>query len=123
MNDYTCEMPKASKRAWIQALRSGKYKQGTGKLYNELHDTYCCLGVLQKVLDGKVEPAPKARAIALPTNKWFKDHGIVNYVACGLVGDKGSLRLGYDLAHHLNDCLRMSFEQIADYVERFVKGI
>lgn len=31
---------------WLTALRSGKYKQGDGKLYNEVLDTHCCLGVL-----------------------------------------------------------------------------
>lgn len=30
---------------WIEALRSGKYKQGTGSL-KTIHDEFCCLGVL-----------------------------------------------------------------------------
>lgn len=33
---------------WVKALRSGKYKQGTGALQNE--SGYCCLGVACKVL-------------------------------------------------------------------------
>lgn len=32
------------KAKWVQALRSGKYKQGRGSLRE--HDAYCCLGVL-----------------------------------------------------------------------------
>lgn len=32
------------KQAWIEALRSGEYKQGTGCLRED--DRYCCLGVL-----------------------------------------------------------------------------
>lgn len=32
------------KAKWIAALRSGKYKQGTGQLKQE--DRFCCLGVL-----------------------------------------------------------------------------
>lgn len=31
------------KRKWIEALRSGKYKQGYRSLHKE--DTFCCLGV------------------------------------------------------------------------------
>lgn len=31
---------------WLDALRSGDYKQGQYQLYNDLNDTYCCLGVL-----------------------------------------------------------------------------
>lgn len=32
------------RKAWVAALRSGKYKQGTRKLKDG--ETYCCLGVL-----------------------------------------------------------------------------
>jgi len=32
------------KKAWIEALRSGEYKQTTGRLRRG--DSYCCLGVL-----------------------------------------------------------------------------
>ena len=34
--------------AWLEALRSGKYKQGRDKLCN-LQNQYCCLGVLCEV--------------------------------------------------------------------------
>ena len=34
--------------AWLEALRSGEYKQGIGKLCNSNLD-YCCLGVLCEV--------------------------------------------------------------------------
>lgn len=37
-------MNKEVKQKWISALRSGEYKQGTGRLKRE--DEYCCLGVL-----------------------------------------------------------------------------
>jgi hypothetical protein len=36
---------KSLRAAWLKALRSGKYKQGTGKLRNKL-DQYCCFGVV-----------------------------------------------------------------------------
>ena len=38
-------MDAATKAKWVAALRSGKYKQGTGQLRTE-DDCYCCLGVL-----------------------------------------------------------------------------
>lgn len=31
---------------WVEALRSGRYVQGDGKLWDEETDTYCCMGVL-----------------------------------------------------------------------------
>lgn len=42
---------------WVQALRSGQYKQGTDALHPSA-DTYCCLGVLcdlYRVEQGKGE--------------------------------------------------------------------
>ncbi len=42
-------MKQKYKQPWIDALRSGKYKQGQYRLYNEDQDTYCCLGVLCKI--------------------------------------------------------------------------
>lgn len=38
-------MNKEIKARWVEALRSGKYKQGKKCLRSE-SDTYCCLGVL-----------------------------------------------------------------------------
>lgn len=38
-------MNKAIKTRWVRALRSGKYKQGTGQL-RTADNKFCCLGVL-----------------------------------------------------------------------------
>lgn len=39
------------KKLWIKALRSGKYKQGYGKLRRKEDGTilHCCLGVLEEI--------------------------------------------------------------------------
>lgn len=42
------------KTKWINALRSGEYKQGKGALRNT-HDKFCCLGVLYDIAT-KTEP-------------------------------------------------------------------
>jgi hypothetical protein len=42
-------MNKTIKKKWVAALRSGKYKQGTGRLYQEKKNAFCCLGVLCRV--------------------------------------------------------------------------
>src|SRR6266851_3356391 len=44
-------MTKTLKNKWLEALKSGEYKQGTCFLYNSNFDTYCCLGVLAKVIN------------------------------------------------------------------------
>lgn len=38
-------MKKKIAKMWADALRSGDYKQGIGRLRNE-HNHFCCLGVL-----------------------------------------------------------------------------
>jgi hypothetical protein len=38
------------KAKWIQALRSGEFRQAEGMLHNSANDSYCCLGVLCKVM-------------------------------------------------------------------------
>lgn len=38
------------KKQWIEALRSGKYRQGRGSLRSESGE-YCCLGVLCDLVD------------------------------------------------------------------------
>ena len=43
-------MNKEAKEMWIDALRSGKYKQGKSFLKN-YDNTYCCLGVLVEVFE------------------------------------------------------------------------
>lgn len=40
---------KSTVKAWVEALRSGKYKQGRGTLYVPTTKQYCCLGVLCRV--------------------------------------------------------------------------
>lgn len=45
--DY--KMDPELKQKWVDALRSGKYKQGNGWLRDE-KDRYCCLGVLADVM-------------------------------------------------------------------------
>lgn len=42
----TFSLSPAVKRKWLAALRSGKYKQTTGALYDSANDAFCCLGVL-----------------------------------------------------------------------------
>lgn len=36
----------SAKKKWLKALRSRKYKQGTGELHCINEKTHCCLGVL-----------------------------------------------------------------------------
>lgn len=37
---------------WLEALKSGKFKQGFVTLHNAINDTYCCIGVLGEITEG-----------------------------------------------------------------------
>lgn len=43
----TKKLPKAFKKKWVDALKSGKYTQGKG--YLKLDNEYCCLGVAAEI--------------------------------------------------------------------------
>lgn len=42
-------MKKKDAMEWVEALRSGNYKQGRYLLHNTVDNTYCCLGVLADI--------------------------------------------------------------------------
>ncbi len=47
--EETNKLPVEFKTKWLDALRSGKFKQGQGLLYDNKTDEYCCLGVACKI--------------------------------------------------------------------------
>jgi hypothetical protein len=113
----------ALKRKWVEALRSGEYEQGQGKLRKvENGRTYhCCLGVLCEVAE-------------IPHIKMHMDEGVAihGYVFRG-VTSRSTATLPYNFVNQhfssendpwklieLNDAGK-SFEEIADYIESKVR--
>jgi hypothetical protein len=106
-----------AKKRWLKALRSGDYKQGKYKLYNQDTKAYCCLGVLCEVLELKAED-------------WKQPHlGRLPKEACELMGldDLASfssrkinkeIPTSYRNLIYLND-LGISFDHIADVIEKY----
>jgi len=96
---------------WVNALRSGKYKQGNGYLYNKEDDSYCCLGVLNKIMPYKYPRTTKvciSRNIpeTLRSTKLFKN-------------GNGTMASGATLTEH-NDGVNTSkktFNEIADIID------
>jgi len=90
------------KAKWIEALRSGRYKQGRGFLRNA-NDEFCCLGVLCDIVD---------------PSRWEKNGN----KACAWDGLRmyppdylePSMTRQYP---HMNDVQKLSFNEIADFVE------
>lgn len=106
-------MPAKMKEDWIAALRSGEYKQ----CHHTLHDGqgYCCLGVLQKVVDGEVEKESDGSYSPFPSEIWIEEHGIEDTMD-GISAVDHMFLLSGD-----NDS-GYSFKKIADVIERDVGG-
>lgn len=110
-------MKAAAKKRWIEALRSGKFLQGQRRL-RPTKQEYCCLGVLAKTEGEKFTKAKgphygirgdkgDGRAdVVLP--KWF-------LAKVGLSVKQQSTLAGK------ND-KGQTFDQIATYIQRYVKG-
>jgi hypothetical protein len=49
------KLPTEFKEKWLEALRSGKFKQGISRLHNLGSDKYCCLGVACRIMHPKIK--------------------------------------------------------------------
>lgn len=57
-----------ARRKWVEALRSGKFKQANGVLWaapglGRKHETFCCLGVYCRLVDPKFPRAADYEAL------------------------------------------------------------
>ena len=104
------KIPSHIKKIWINALRNKHYKQGKGSL--ESHGKYCCLGVLQKELDGDVERYDDNSSMGTPSKKWCESHKL----PYPFWKNADSVHTEYNLTD-LNDFYDYSFEQIAEVIE------
>lgn len=106
-------MNKEIKIRWIEALRSGKYKQHTQQL--RYKDNYCCLGVLLDVTKNE-------------TNGFWSANGLFNYknnnyAACISYPLITDIELDDKLQCKLiemNDSEGKTFNQIADFLEKTI---
>lgn len=114
-------MKKEHAQKWVDALRSGKYKQGAGRLKIVHDDTkeerFCCLGVLCEIFP------------ELELNKRISDNGLVEqhdgilcgYKKIGLSHETGIIShlisSGPDNLTNLNDSGK-NFNELADIIEK-----
>lgn len=97
------------KTQWVKALRSGKYKQGSGALYDA--GKYCCIGVLCRVAGGKVHERNSVKI----------DDKAIHYLLTPALRERFGLPESQELAlAHMNDGLgvqKKNFSEIASYIE------
>jgi hypothetical protein len=106
-------MFKRLKRKWVEALRSGKFKQGRGYLRrveginddgNE-EESYCCLGVLSCVMNGV---RPPMRMLL----------GNTQLKRAGLTPDKQYLLADMNDGSGEHFLKARSFKQIASWIDK-----
>ena len=96
-------MNKANVRKWVKALRSGKYKQCRGRLFDGRG--YCCLGIVEKLAGVK----PYGFVLEQGAREWL---GV----------DEHNPKIGGLEASFLNDRENLTFPQIADRIEKYWLG-
>lgn len=110
-------LTKKQKQDWIEALRSGKFKQGKNFLHDKEDDSYCCLGVLAKINECKIWESDKQlnldrhEKILLGDDNCDDDDGYGTFMLIGMPKHNKKLSLA-----KMND-RGYTFEQIADVIE------
>ena len=100
------KLPEDIKTKWLEALRSGEYKQGVKQLHNSIYNTYCCLGVLGHICGYTNEK--------LATNSvlWGGDYENVPKIVQGAWWDNEVV----NILTQMNDA-GQSFLDIANWIE------
>ena len=119
MITWTKEQQAEHRKLWVEALRSGKYKQTRKRLRDETG--FCCLGVACEVSG---------------LGRWVEGRFVLNgdEVTSASIMLPQAVREFYGIAHgeggfgksgltHENDSVRATFEQIADIIESEPPGL
>lgn len=109
-------MRKELKEKWLEALRSGKYKQGRGEL-RSVNDEFCCLGVLCDVSgQGEWDKRTEAHYSYGQGTKWGA-YGLPLFMN----EFTGLTMKPEETLFALNDDKKLSFNEIADWIEENIK--
>ena len=104
---------------WSDALRSGKYIQGTNTL--KKNNCFCSLGVLTDLSNlGEQKNGKNKNVISFYLiGKTYYDAILPSEVMewSGVKSSVGKGKYGYDSLVNLNDCQKKSFVEIADYID------
>lgn len=105
-------LKKAFKKKWIEALRSGKYRQGTRALRSDRG--FCCLGVACDIIDPNGWVGPIGNDIRWTDGDKQPRSAYIPYDTAARIGIS-QVAMG-NLAS-MNDSGGKSFSWIADYIE------
>lgn len=104
------------KAKWVEALRSGKYRQGVGALKKECIDDgslrYCCLGILCDIHDQSQWIDPMRTGARWSYGKYF----LTGLPPKEVLDWSGLMAAQTKDFSDMNDSGK-SFDEIADYIE------
>ncbi len=135
------KLPKQDLELWLEALRSGEYKQCSGILHKP-EEGYCCLGVFARVKLGDNFDEKDYGEAGLDNISEFDDFEVLNgYQEDGLFNILTSFNDGdFIFSHSLDEVMllpeivnhnnvdvenlqKQSFEFIADFIEKYVEAV
>ncbi len=110
-------MKQSVAKAWVKALRSGRYRQHRGKLRSRT-GSMCCLGVLCEISklsswDKENNYAGSSELLPSKVEAWADMISMHGALPKGSVGVKANVNLA-----DLNDS-RYTFKQLADVIEKY----
>ena len=100
------------RKAWVEALRSGEYKQEKYQMYNPISGGYCCLGVGYKLATNEIPPTVGSAGYFLVKDYYGLTDGLGKY------GENCEKAL---FLH--NDTDELNFNEIADIIESSPEGL
>lgn len=112
--DKKYTLPNEFGEKWVEALRSGEYEQGDGSLFKKETCAFCCLGVAGLICGLEKDDMQNVGDLS------DIDFISKNKMPIQLFDDGYYLQLE---AMDLNDNQKMSFPQIADWLEQNVKFV
>ena len=102
------------KTKWIEALRSGKYKQGKSRLKNA-DETMCCLGVLCDLMNGEWA---KTKVNGNPAfTYYYGTEAIGDTLSLGIAREVGLECKDRVKVAQMNDNENKTFAEIADWIQ------
>ena len=116
-------------KKWVAALRSGKFRQGRGRLAKRdksKHIQYCCLGVACRVYEQETGKTISMNGTRCGDEVKFFDGEadlLPSSVADWLNIKDSSGDFGTTSLMSLNDKSKLSFKEIADEIERHEKDL
>lgn len=116
------KLPQEFKTKWLNALRSGNYKQGRNMLVQtskDLGSLYCCLGVAGAICDIDDDRMEGLAAFNGPNECLFKDTSLPNFFIRPSAAQTTVLNylMGMNDGNDYDDRSPLSFDEISTWIE------